>query len=64
MTAEFLLILLRLESSVRPVSSLFTAEALFDLDIPHKNSIEGTRRGAAFEDRIFAGVFSGSKIEG
>lgn len=46
----------------RPVYSLFTAAALFYLDIPHKNSIELCSTGcslAAFEDEIFSGVFSG-----
>ena len=45
----------------RPVYSLFT---LFYLDIPHKNSIELCSVGcslAAFEDEIFAGVFSGQR---
>lgn len=44
--------------------SLFTAAALFYLDIPHKNSIELCLVGcslAAFEDEIFAGVFSGQR---
>lgn len=48
----------------RPVYSLFTAAALFYLDIPHKNSIELCSVGcslAAFEDEIFAGVFSGQR---
>lgn len=48
--------------------SLFTAAALFYLDIPHKNSIELCSVGcslAAFEDEIFANVFpeSGSSHE-
>lgn len=50
--------------SQRPVYSLFTAAALFYLDIPHKNSIELCSAGcslAAFEDEIFSGVFSGQR---
>lgn len=44
--------------------SSFIAAALFYLDIPHKNSIELCSVGcslAAFEDEIFAGVFSGQR---
>lgn len=46
--------------------SLFAAAALFYLDIPHKNSIELCSVGcslAAFEDEIFAGVFSGRETD-
>jgi len=47
-----------------PVYTLFTAAVLFYLDIPHKNSIELGSAGcslAAFEDEMFAGVFSGRR---